>query len=110
MTKQDIRILLADLRHVTIFPARCKTLLGKGSDYWLGVMRKYCNAEKRIDASAFRWFVLEFLDGHSELAYLRVLRDGLFSGKTPAIYRGLVIPRRVDFVAFSHICRIRQAF
>lgn len=110
MTKQDIKNIFADLRHVTIFPSRYKSLRGKGADYWSGVMREYCNTQKRIDASDFRWYVIEFMDGHKELAYLRVLRDGFFSGKAPAIYRGMLIPRRIDYVTFSHIDRVRLAF
>ena len=50
------------------------------------------------------------MDGHKELAYLRVLRDGFLSGKAPAIYRGMLIPRRIDYVTFSHIDRVRLAF
>ena len=110
MTKQDIKNILDDLRHIAIFPARYKNPRGTGTEYWRGVLRKYCNTEKRICASDFRWYVVEFVDGNKELAYLRVLRDGVFSGKVPAIYRGMIIPRRVDFVTFSNIDRIRLAF
>lgn len=110
MTKQDIKNFFADLRHFTLIPARYKDLPGQGAEYWSGVTRKYCNIEKRISASDFRWYVIEFLDGHQELAYLRVLQDGFFSGKAPAIYRGMIIPRRIDYVTFSHIIQIRLAF
>ena len=110
MTKQDIKNIFADLRHFTLFHARYKTGLGHGSEYWQGVYRKYGNAEKRISSSCFRWYIIEYHDGHKELARLRVLKDGMFSGKVPAIYRGVVIPRRIDFVTFSHVDKIRLAF
>lgn len=110
MTKQDFKNILGDLRYFTLIPSRYKNLLGKGADYWSGVMRKYCNQEKKINCSDFRWYVIEYMDGHKELAYLRVLSNGLFSGKAPAIYRGMIIPHRIDYVTFSHIDRIRLAF
>ena len=110
MTKQDIKNIFSHLRHFTLFPSRYKDLPGKGAEYWSGVMRKYFNTEKRINASDFRWYVIEYLDGHKELAYLRVLSNGLLSGKAPAIYRGRVIPHRIDYVTFSHVDRIRLAF
>ena len=110
MTKQDIKNFFSDLRYFTLIPSRYKDLPGKGAEYWSGVMRKYFNTEKRINASSFRWYVIEYLDGHKELAYLRVLSNGLLSGKAPAIYRGMVIPHRIDYVTFSHVDRIRLAF
>ena len=110
MTKQYIKNILGDLRYLTLIPSRHRTPTGMGADFWSGVMRKYCNQQKRINASDFRWYVIEFKDGRKELAYLRVLRDGFFSGKAPAIYRGMFIPHRIDYITFSHIDRVRLAF
>lgn len=110
MTKQDIQNIVADLRHITLFPRKYAVPVKKDRDYWGGIVKEYKNAEKMLDSSDFRWMVLEFADGHKELAYLRVLQGGFFSGHASAIYRGLIIPRRIDYVTFSHIDRIRLAF
>ena len=101
---------LGDLRFITLTRARYKTARGKGEDYWRSELRRYGNVEKRLLSSDYRWYVLEFKDGHNELAYLRVLQGGFFSGLSPAIYRGCLIPRRLDFVTFSNINKIRLAF
>lgn len=107
---ERLKEIVDDLRHIAIFPARYDSPGRKDSDYWRGLMRKYGNAEKRIDSSGFEWYVIEYQDGRKELARLRVLRNGLFSGKTPAIYRGLFLPRMIDLATFSHIENIRLAF
>lgn len=102
--------ILGDLRYFTLTPGRHEKEYGRGEDYWRSEIRRYGNAEKRIQCSDIRWYVLEFKDGKRELAYLRVLQGGFFSGLTPAIYRGCIIPRRIDFGTFSNIERIRFAF
>lgn len=102
--------MVADLRHLTIFPRKYTAPKKKAADYWTGIVKEYKNTEKVLDSSDFHWRVLEFADGHKELAYLRVLQGGLLSGYSSAIYRGLVIPRRIDYVTFSNIDRIRLAF
>ena len=101
---------LGDLRFITLTRARYKTARGKGEDYWRSEIRRYGNIEKRILSSDYRWYVLEFSDGRKELAYLRVLQGGFFSGLAPAIYRGRIIPHRIDYVTFSNITNIRLAF
>lgn len=101
---------LGDLRFITLTRARYKTARGKGEDYWRSELRRYGNMEKRLLASDYRWYVLEFKDGHRELAYLRVLQGGFFSGLSPAIYRGCIIPHRIDYITFSNITKIRLAF
>ena len=107
--KDKIKYMLADLRHLTISPRRYTSSPVTGEDGWSKVIRGYGNTEKRIQSSNHRWYVIEFDDGHEELAFLRVLRGGLFSGKCPAIYRGF-LPGRIDFVTFSHVKDIRPAF
>ena len=102
--------ILGDLRHFTLFPGRHEKSYGRGEDYWRSEIRRYGNAEKRILCSDYRWYVIEFKDGKRELAYLRILQGGFFSGLTPAIYRGVFIPRRIDYGTFSNIERIRFAF
>lgn len=77
---------------------------------WRAEIRRYGNAEKRILSSDFHWYVLEFKDGRKKLAYLRVLQGGLLSGLAPAIYRGRIIPHRIDYVTFSRIKEIKLAF
>ena len=108
MNKQEFKNVLADLRHFTLFPRKYSSPK-MGADYWREILRRYGNTEKRIESSDFRWYVIEYKDGHKELAYLRVLQNGFFSGLAPAIYRGL-FPRRIDYVTFSNIDRIRLAF
>ena len=105
-TKQIIR----DLLHITLFPRRYRTPKGRGEDWWREVMRRYANDEKRIESTCFQWYVIQYDDGHLETARLRVLQKGFFSGMTPAIYRGAVIPRLVTFGTYSHIKDIRLAF
>ena len=107
---QTLLRLIGDLRYLTLFHRRYKTTRGEGGDYWRSEIRRYGDAEKRILCASTCWHVIEFKDGHKELAYLRVLRDGFFSGKGPAIYRGRFIPRRIGFATFSNITDIRLAF
>ena len=110
MDKQEFKNFLSDLRYLTLFPRRYRTSGRRPADYWHEVVRDYKNAEKMLDSSDFRWMVLEFADGPKELAYLRVRQGGFLSGYASAIYRGLIIPRRIDYVTFSHSDRIRRAF
>jgi len=110
MDKQEFKNFLSDLRYLTLFPRRYRTSGRRPADYWHSVFKDYKNTEKLLDSSDYHWRVLEFKDGHKELAYLRVLQDGVFSGYASAIYRGLVIPRRVDYPTFANIERIRLAF
>ena len=84
MNKEEIKNYLADLRHFKLFPRRYKTPQGRPLSYWTDV--------------------------RMELAYLRVLQDGFFSGAYPSIYKGIVIPRRIGYGTFSHIKDIRLAF
>jgi len=108
--KNELRNIFSDLRYFTLRPRRIRIAPRLGEDGWREELRRYGNAEKRILSSDFRWYVLEFKDGKKELAYLRVLQGGLLSGLSPAIYRGCIIPRRIDYVTFSGIGRIRLAF
>lgn len=110
MNKQEFKNMLADLRYLTIFPRKYRASGVRPADYWNTVVKEYKNTEKLLESSDFRWRVLEFKDGHKELAYLRVLQGGLLSGQASAIYRGLVFPRRVDYPTFAEIDLIRLAF
>lgn len=110
MDKQEFKNFLSDLRYLTLFPRRYRTSGRRPADYWHEVVRDYKNAEKLLDSSDFRWRVLEFKDGHKELAYLRVRQGGFLSGYASAIYRGVVFPRRIDYPTFANIDRIRLAF
>lgn len=100
----------ADIRYLTLFPRRYKPPKGLSMDCWDAVLRRYCNMEKTISSSSLRWRVIHYDDGRKELAYLRVLQGGLFSGFAPAIYRGVIIPRMVDYGTFAHIRTIELAF
>ncbi len=108
--KTDIKDIIRDLLHVTLRPRRYATPQGRTDDWWRGVMRRYANTEKRIESNYYHWYVIQYDDGHQETARLRVLQGGLFSGMTPAIYRGAVIPRMVDFGTYAHIKDMRLAF
>lgn len=108
--KTNMKNIIADLRHLTPFPRRYDAPKGRTADWWRGEMRRYANAEKRIESNSYQWYVIRYDDGHVETARLRVLQGGLFSGMTPAIYRGLIIPRMVEFGTFSHIKELRLAF
>lgn len=110
MNRQDLLNMLADLRHLTLFPRKYKVLPEKGCEYWSRVGREYSNVEKQLDSCDYHWYVLGFSDGHQELTYLRVLQGGLFSGYASAIYRGLLFPRRIGRITFAHIENIRLAF
>ena len=108
--KEELLSIIHDLRYFTLIPRRYRTARGKGEEYWSKVMRAYKNAMKEIGSMNTHWHVIEYKDGHCELAYLRVLQGGIFSGLRPAIYRGVIIPRMVRFGTFDHIDRIRLAF
>ena len=108
--KTDYNHIIGDLRHVTLFPRRYDAPRGRSADWWRGVMRRYAREEKRIESNGHGWYVIEYDDGHLETARLRVLQGGLFSGITPAIYRGAVIPRMMDFGTYAHIKDLRLAF
>ena len=104
-----IEHIFADLRYFTLFPRKYDVPEGMGEQYWRSVRRAYGNMEKRIQCCSYHWYVIEFKDGHKELAYLRVLQNGILSGLAPAIYRGF-IPRRISAKQFPNIKDIRLAF
>jgi hypothetical protein len=108
--KATLLRLIGDLRYLTLSHRRYKTCAPVGADEGQALIRRYGNAEKRILCASSCWHVIGFKDGHKELAYLRVLRDGFFSGKGPAIYRGRFIPHRIDLATFHNISNIRLAF
>ena len=110
MDIDTLKLIMGDLRHFTLFPRRRKPARKGDAEYWRAEMRRYGNVMKRLLASDYRWYILEFADGTKELAYLRVLQDGFLSGKSPAIYRGIVIPFMLDYATFSNITNIRLAF
>ena len=99
-----------DLRYVKLYRKQYPVPQGKDDDYWRGVMRRYGNFEKQLKGRYYRWHVIEFKDGRKELAYLRVLQNGLFSGMASAIYRGVLFPHRVTFPQFDAMKDIRVAF
>jgi hypothetical protein len=99
--------IMADLRHMTIIPRRYDAVRKLN---WSAVGLKYSKALAGIESSPWHWYVIQYEDGRQELTYLRVLAEGLLSGKRAAIYRGLLIPRMVRIVTFSHIKEIRLAF
>lgn len=111
MKKEYLRYFWSELRCIKLFPRRYGTE-GKPQTeaYWRGVIGRYNNMMKLLNSSDYHWRIIEYDDGNKELAYLRVLQGGLLSGLYPAIYRGLIIPRRVRYDTFSHVRRIRLAF
>lgn len=108
MKREEIKDFLADLRRLAVFPRRCAPPKGATSERWIEAARRYNNEMKKMENSDFRWRVIEYHDGRKELAYLRVRRSGV--GGRPAIYRGLVFPRRMERWAFFFVKRIRVAF
>ena len=109
---EQIGYILSDLRYLRIFPRRYSKRAREDwrEVSWGEVMRRYGNTQKDILNSGIRWRVITYDDGRKELAYLRVLQGGLLTGAYPAIYRGIIIPRRIDYPTFSHIRNIRLAF
>ena len=99
-----------DLRCAFFIPKSYKPPTGMDEAGWRAVMRRYANMGKTISCSAYHWRIITYDDGRRELAFLRVLKGGFFSGKYPAIYRGILIPRRIGYVTFAHITDIRLAF
>ena len=102
--------ILDDLRHFTLFPRSYGAVQGRSAEYWSAVSRRYSQAMARVDSTDWRWHVIQYKDGREELAYLRVLSNGFLSGRRPALYRGIVIPRRIELGTFDHIKEIRLAF
>ena len=110
MDKNKAWLIRADLHYLTLFPKRYDAPKGKDADYWRNVGNRYCNMEKTIKSSDLHWRVIEYDDGRKELAYLRVLQGGFSSGLYPAIYRGLIFPRKIGRATFANIKNIRLAF
>lgn len=102
--------ILDDLRHVKLYRKQYPTPQGKGEDYWRDVMHRYGNFEKKVQCGYYHWYVIEFKDGRKELAYLRVLQNGLFSGMRSAVYRGLLFPHIITHVQFDAMKDISLAF
>ena len=101
----------SDLQYLTLFPKRYEGVpnlptktYAKGR-YWRKVIRKYDDHTKWIERHVERWYVITYVDGHKELAFLRTLQLGI----SPAIYRGL-IPRLLSFTQYANIKNIRLAF
>ena len=99
-----------DIRYLTLFPRSYETPKGRSRCFWGGVDRRYANEMKRLRGSLGHWRVIEYDDGNKELAYLRVLEGGVFSGAYPAIYRGPFFPHRIGYGTFAHIRQIHIAF
>lgn len=110
MTKTELSYIIEDIKHLTLFPQRYNAPKGRDEKYWRGVSRSYGNCQKALETSDYRWRMIEYRDGHKELAYLRVLHGGILSGMYPAIYRGLIIPRRIGIGTFANIKEITLAF
>ena len=99
-----------DILYLKPFRKRYKAKEGLKREDWDYIMRRYGNYEKEIESSGYRWRVISYDDGRKELAYLRVLSGGIFTGRYPAIYRGIIIPKMITYQVFSHIKDIRLAF
>ena len=110
MSKEDLKYILDDLRHITLFPRRYETRQGMDAEYWREVGHRMSQVEKRVDCCPWHWYVIEYKDGHKETTRLRVLKGGFFSGMYPALYRGAIYPRMVIIGTFDHIKDIRLAF
>lgn len=95
---------------IHIFHKRYKTPQGKSRAYWQGVMRRYSNTQKELSSTDYRWRIITYDDGRRELAYLKERAGGLFTGRYPAIYRGIIIPRMIDYGTYAHIKKITLAF
>lgn len=110
MDKQEFKNFLSDLRLLVLFPKRYGVRGTRGPEFWRNAVQSYGDFCKRLEESAFAWRVITYDDGHEELARLRVLKGGMFSGKYPAVYRGAVIPRRITLETWARIKEIRVAF
>ena len=108
--KEQMKRIASDLRLLVLFPKRYEVRGSHGADFWRRALQSYGDLEKRLLSTGYRWRVITYDDGHRETAYLRVLSGGVMSGKYPAVYRGLVIPRRIDLETFTRIKDIRIAF
>lgn len=106
-----------DLKYLRILPKRYarpfdtipSDIEGR-AQYWRAVSRRYGNEVKRLTCTDYHWHIITYKDGRKELAYLRAIKGGLFGGMTPAMFRGIVIPRKVSLMTFSCIKHIRFAF
>ena len=95
-----------DILCLRLFRKRYRPPDGMGREYWGLVVRRYGNSMKTIRASANHWRIITYDDGRRELAYMRVGR----AGRYPALYRGLLFPRMVDYGTFAHILTLELAF
>ena len=109
MNREQIKRAIEILRLLTLFPRQYTAPIGMGDEYWRKVGNEYGKCEKDVESSNFGWRVIEYDDGHRELAYLRVLKGGLFSGRYPALYRGLLFPSRIELTTFARIRSIGLA-
>lgn len=101
---------IEDMRYIKLYRKQYPVPQGKSDDYWRDVVRRYGNVEKKIKCGFYHWYVIEFKDGRKELAYLRVLQNGLFSGMRSAIYRGILFPHKVSHAQFDAMKDISVAF
>ena len=108
--KERLKDILDDLRLLVLFPKRYGVAGRRDAEFWRRALQSYGDLEKRLLSSGYRWRVVTYDDGHRELAYLRVSSGGVMSGRYPAIYRGVLIPQRVDIATFTRIKDIRIAF
>ena len=108
--RDQMKRIASDLRLLVLFPKRYGVAGRRDAEFWRRALQSYGDLEKRLLASGYRWRVITYDDGHRELARLRVLSGGVFSGRYPAIYRGVLIPQRIDIVTFTRIKDIRIAF
>lgn len=107
MRMTEIKQTLQSLRNYRLFPKRCKPLLGKSDSFWRRIGGQYGDFMKKLNGSDYHWRVITYKDGSKEIAYLKVRQGGLLSGMYPAIYRGVVIPRRLTYDWFAQVKEIK---
>ena len=102
--------IIQDLRKATILPRRYDAPKGKDDSFWGKKAGEYADYEKALLTSDSKWRVIRYDDGREELARLRVLKGGFLTGVYPAIYRGIILPRRIELGTWARIKDIRIAF
>lgn len=101
---EDLRFLVLRPKKYGMPPDYPTETMARGT-YWRKTIARYDTTMKRLRGRCYHWYVITYIDGRQELAYLRVLKLGI----APAIYRGL-IPRLLSTTQYANIKNIRLAF
>lgn len=103
--------LVGDLRYFRLFPRGKHPYPKLSRQERADKVREYNNFRHKMTSSCYHWYVLTYLDGKRELAYLKV-HFGLFYYETRngCLRRGLFFSRMWGLEDYMKLKDIRLAF